>query len=218
MAFNEAANLEPLARELRACVDRLGIAAEILIVDDGSTDGTGAVADRLAAEMPDVRVIHHGNNRGLGGVYRTGFEEAKGELISFCPADGQFPPSILETFVPAIEGYDMVLGYVPRRDSLFGRVLSGVERVIYRVLLGPLPRFQGVFLVRREALGRVKLRSEGRGWAIVMELLVVASRAGWRMRSLPTTIRPRTSGASKVQNARTVWSNLQQLLELRARL
>src|SRR6266481_6346723 len=132
MAFNEAANLEPLAREVRACVEGLGIAAEILIVDDGSTDGTGAVADRLAAEMPDVRVIHHGLNRGLGGVYRTGFEEAQGELISFCPADGQFPPSILETFVPAIEGYDMVLGYVPRRDSLFGRVLSGVERAIYR--------------------------------------------------------------------------------------
>jgi len=218
MAFNEAANLEAVVREVRATLDRLGVPAEVLIVDDGSTDGSGGVADGLARDVREVRVVHHETNRGLGGVYRTGFDEARGELVSFCPADGQFPPSILQSFVPAIEGHDMVLGYVVRRDSLFGRVLSGVERAVYRVLLGPLPRFQGVFLVRREALQRITLGSEGRGWAIVMELLVRASRAGWRMTSLPTPIRPRLSGVSKVQNARTVWSNLRQLLELRSRL
>ena len=218
MAFNEAASLEPVVREVRATLDVLGLPGEILIVDDGSTDGTGAVAEGLAGDVRDVRVLHHEVNRGLGGVYRTGFRQARGELISFFPADGQFPASILETLVPAIEGHEIVLGYVVRRDSIHGRVLSAMERAVYRVMLGKLPRFQGVFLVRREALARIELRSDGRGWAIVMEMLVRAVRSGWRTRSLPTPMRARLSGASKVQNVRTVWSNLRQLFELRSRL
>jgi glycosyltransferase involved in cell wall biosynthesis len=218
MAFNEASNLEEVVREIRAALDRLGQRAEILVVDDGSTDGTGAIADGLSGSVPDVRVLHHAPNGGLGAVYRTGFAQARGDLVTFFPADGQFPASILESFVPAMEGHDMVLGYVPRRDSLVGRVLSGAERAAYRVLLGPIPRFQGVFMVRREALARVTLRSEGRGWAIVMELLARAARGGWRMKSLPTGIRSRLSGTSKVQNVRTIWSNLLQVVALRGRL
>jgi dolichol-phosphate mannosyltransferase len=218
MAFNELANLEPVVREIRGAIDRLGLASEILIVDDGSADGTGALADRLGPEVPDVRVVHHHPNGGLGAVYRTGFAQARGDLVTFFPADGQFPASILESFVPAIGGHDLVLGYVARRDVLLGRALSVAERLAYRVLLGPVPRFQGVFMVRRDALSRVTLRSDGRGWAIVMELLVRAARAGWRTRSLPTPIRPRLSGVSKVQNARTIWSNLRQVIALRGRL
>ncbi len=218
MAFNEAGNLEEVAREIRAALDRLGQRAEILVVDDGSTDGTGAIADGLADTMRDVRVVHHAPNGGLGAVYRTGFAQARGDLVTFFPADGQFPASIVEAFVPAMEGHDMVLGYAARRDSLVGRLLSGAERVAYRVLLGPMPRFQGVFMVRRAALARVPLRSAGRGWAIVMELLARAARSGWRMKSLPTTIRPRRSGVSKVQNVRTIWSNLLQVVALRGRL
>jgi hypothetical protein len=73
-------------------------------------------------------------------------------------------------------------------------------------------------MVRRETLARVRLHSEGRGWAIVMELLARAARSGWRMKTLPTAIRPRRSGVSKVQNARTIWSNLLQVVALRGRL
>jgi dolichol-phosphate mannosyltransferase len=218
MAFNEAGNLAEVVREIRAALDRLGGRAEILVVDDGSTDGTGDIADALSRSERDVRVVHHAPNGGLGAVYRTGFAQARGDLVTFFPADGQFPASILESFVPAMEGQDMVLGYVPRRDSLVGRLLSGAERAAYRVLLGPIPRFQGVFMVRREALARVTLHSQGRGWAIVMELLARAARAGWRMKSLPTGIRARLSGTSKVQNVRTIWSNLLQVVALRGRL
>jgi dolichol-phosphate mannosyltransferase len=218
MAFDEAASLEVVVHEIRSALDAVGGSAEILIVDDGSSDGTGPIADRLASEGLGVRVVHHGVNKGLGGVYRTGFAEARGELLTFFPADGQFPGSILAAFVPAMEGHDMVLGYVERRDALLGRLLSAAERTLYRLLLGPLPRFQGVFMVRSRMLRSLSLRSEGRGWAIVMELVVRAARAGWRIESRPTALRARRSGTSKVQNARTVWANLRQVLALRGRL
>jgi len=215
MAYDEAASLEAVVRDIVAALERTDRAFEILVVDDGSTDGTGPVADRLAATIDGVRVVHHPANRGLGGVYRTGFGNARRELVTFFPADGQFPAEIVERFAPLMDGRDMVLGYLPGgRRSIVGGLLSWGERMVYRMLFGPLPRFQGILMFRRTLLDGIELRSEGRGWAVVMELIVRVVRGGGRVRSEPTPIRPRTSGRSKVQNARTVWSNLRQSIDL----
>lgn len=221
MAFNEVANLEPVVRELLGALERLGGPGtpELLIVDDGSSDGTGALADRLAAELPAVRVVHHPANRGLGGVYRTGFAEAARDLVSFFPADGQFPATILETFHPLMANHDLVLGYLPRRDSsALAKGLSAAEKVLYRFLFGPMPRYQGVFMVRRAVLRSLTLHTDGRGWGVVMEMVLRICRGPYRVISVPTSLRPRMSGQSKVNNVRTIWINLKQALALRRTL
>jgi glycosyltransferase involved in cell wall biosynthesis len=219
MAYNEVASLEGVSREIQAALLRIGRPHEILIVDDGSSDGTGALADQLALEVPGLRVVHHDPNRGLGGVYRTGFQEARQELLTFFPADGQFSAAILERFAALSAECDFVLGYLPgRARSPLARFLSSAERLLYRSLFGPLPRFQGILMFRRAVLERLRLRSDGRGWAVLMELLIRASRSGCRMRSVPIDLRPRHSGVSKVQNLRTIVSNLRQVLALRAQL
>jgi dolichol-phosphate mannosyltransferase len=223
MAYNEAANLEAVVRELATALATLpgapGRADELLLVDDGSSDGTAAVADRLAGELPGARVIHHAVNRGLGGVYRTGFERAAGDLVTFFPADGQFPASILHTFYDLMVEHDLVLGYLPHRDgSLVARGLSAAEKVLYRALFGAMPRFQGVFMVRRSLLPGLALATTGRGWGVVMEMVLKLFRAGHRVVSVPTELRPRRSGRSKVNNLRTIWINLRQALELRRTL
>lgn len=218
MAYNESGSLEAVTRELKGSLAGLGVEHELLIVDDGSVDGTGAIADRLSTDVAGVRVVHHDVNRGLGGVYRTGFSQARGDLVTFFPADGQFPATILESFLPRMANTDMVLGYLDAGRGLVGGILSGVERALYRALLGRMPRFQGVFMFRRCLLAQVPLRSEGRGWGVVMELILRIHRAGYRVESVPIAIRPRMSGRSKVQNWLTAWSNFRQLLELRARL
>jgi len=219
MAYNEVASLEGVAREIQAALLRIGRPHEIVIVDDGSRDGTGALADRLSLEVPGLRAVHHDPNQGLGGVYRTGFKQAHLELVTFFPADGQFSATIIEQFVPLSADCDFVLGYLPERArSPLARFLSGAERLLYRGLFGPLPRFQGILMFRRAVLDRLTLRSDGRGWAVLMELLIRASRAGLRMRSVPIELRPRSSGVSKVQNLRTIVSNLRQVLALRAQL
>ena len=219
MAFDEAPSIEATVHEISVALRELRQPSEILIVDDGSTDGTGAIADRLAAALPHVRVIHHEDNRGLGGVYRTGFAHARGDHVTFFPADGQFPASIIPQFVRSMKHADMVLGYLPsRRDSLLARTLSRLERILYRLLLGPLPRFQGILMFRRTLLSEIELKSTGRGWGVLMELIVRVSRGGYRAISLPTGVRPRTSGVSKVNNVRTIWANTAQLLRLRTLL
>jgi len=144
MAFNERDYLEIVVREIASVLHGLKRAYEIIIVDDGSSDGTEKIADRLAEELPMVRAIHHATNQGLGAAYRTGFVQAQGDLVTFFPADGQFPATIMQQFVPLITNADMVLGYLPNRhSSLLAKVLSKVEKIIYRVLFGPLPKFQG---------------------------------------------------------------------------
>jgi glycosyltransferase involved in cell wall biosynthesis len=219
LAYNEEQSLAPTAAELLAELRAAGVAAELLVVDDGSTDGTGALADRLAAEHAEVRVIHHPVNLGLGGGYRTGLREARGEYLTFFPADGQFPAAIISDFLPRMATADVVLGYLPaHRPSALGRALSLAERLVYRVLVGPMPRFQGIMMLRRSILRDLPLRSEGRGWAISMELVLRASRGSFRVVSVPTPIRPRLLGSSKVQNLPTILSNLRQVFSLREAL
>jgi glycosyltransferase involved in cell wall biosynthesis len=215
-AWDEVATLRTVVLEQLSALARLGVPYEVLIIDDGSTDGTGEAADRLALEYPEVRVIHHGENRGLGGVYRTGFTAARGVFVTFFPADGQFPATNLELLYPLVESWDMVLGNLPgRRDKLVGAFLGRVERLLYRATVGPLPRLEGVFIFRREILSTLTLKSEGRGWTVVWELLLRAHRGGCRMVGCPITLVPRTHGVSKVNNFRNVAANFRQLLALR---
>ena len=204
-----------VADEITEAVQRLGISYELLIIDDGSTDETGEIADDLAQQSGLVRVVHHAPNGGLGAVYRTGFAEARGCYLTFFPADGQFPASSIERFLAVMPSQDMVLGYIPRRPGMvLSRMLSRLERLLYRALFGSLPAFQGVLMFRRGLLEEIGLESQGRGWAVLMELIIRTSREGYRITSIPTGIRPRFAGDSKVNNFRTIWANLIQVLEL----
>jgi len=216
MTYNEAGSLEAVVHEIHQTLEELGRPYEVLIVDDGSDDGSAELADRLAETLPGVRVVHHPVNQGLGGVYRTGFAQARGDWITFFPADGQFPAAIIGQFAPLMDRADMVLGYLPeRKRSLLGQALSALERLLYRLLFGPLPRFQGVLMFRRSLLDQFALKSAGRGWAVLMELIIRTSRGGYRVLSVPTMMRPRMSGRSKVNNLRTIWANLRQAIALR---
>jgi len=219
MAYDEVCSLEGVVDEIRAEADATGVDYEILIIDAGSGDGTGALADALADRWPRVRAHHHEPNQGLGGVYRTGFAEARGELLTYFPADAQFPAGIIGTFLPLMDAHDMVLGYLPQRDdALTAKLLSGAERVLYRVLFGGFPRFQGIMMLRTALLRELSLVSDGRGWAVVMELILRADRGGYRLRSEPTGWRPRAHGYSKVNNVRTIAANLAQLAALSRKL
>lgn len=218
LAFNEEKNLRPAVQELLAELQGAGVSWELVIVDDGSSDGTGPLADVLAQENAGVRVIHHPQNLGLGGGYRTGFREARGDWLTFFPADAQFPANIVSLFLRASSDVDMVLGYLPSRSDVVGKALSTAERLLYRLLFRTFPRFQGIMMFKRKLLSELPLVSEGRGWAIVMELILRASRGPYRLKSVATEVRPRLSGESKVNNVRTIVANLKQLWELSKKL
>ena len=215
MLYNEASTLAPVVRGVHDLLEKDGRQHELLIVDDGSTDGSKEVAAQLAQQLEQVRVLRHATNRGIGEVLRTGFSSAAHEYVTVVPADGQFQADNLLNMLARMDSNDLVLGYLPgRAGTWISRMFSGIERLIYFVLFGPMPRFLGLYMFRRSLLQKLPLTSEGRGWAIQMELIVRAQRAGCRIASVPTTVLDRAHGASKARTLRNICSNLRQVFSL----
>lgn len=218
MCFNEAASLPVVVAEITDELQRLGADYEVVIINDGSTDGSGEIADRLAKESAHIRVIHHPRNLGLGAVYRNAFLCGTKELTTVFPADGQFAPEIIGQFARFFDDVDLVLGYIPefrKNRSFAARTFSWAERCLYRLLFGRFPDFQGILMFRRELVDTIELSSAGRGWMIQMELILRFIRKGYRVISEPTGIRARMSGESKVMNLSAIVSNLRQVFALR---
>lgn len=219
MAYNEVANLGFVFQEVLAECTKAGRPYELIIVDDGSTDGTARLAARLVAGRADARVIHHKTNLGIGEVLRTGFNASRNDLITLIPADGQYPAEIIGCFLPYMKAQELVLGFVPHRSSpLMAKVLSRCERLLLDVMFGRIPRFQGIYMFRRALLELFPLTTEGRGWIIQMELIIRAQRAGCRLISVPTSMRRRLSGVSKARNLKSVIANMRQAIQLYRRL
>jgi glycosyltransferase involved in cell wall biosynthesis len=215
-AFDEEESLKAVVEEIVSVLHTLQREYEVLIVDDGSQDQTPSIADQLARENGRIRVIHHRTNMGLGEAYRTGFANAHGDLITVFAGDGEIPAVTIGDFVPAMANVDLILGYLPERKcSLLAKGLSKAERLLLGLLFGAFPKFQGVFMLRRGLLEELDLRSRGRGWTVVMELIIRACRGGYRIVSMPTKARPRMGGKSKVRNLSTVLDNLRQVVALR---
>jgi glycosyltransferase involved in cell wall biosynthesis len=215
MAYNEVATLAGVLGEIDSTMRDARRTYEVIVVDDGSTDGTGQVADEFVERLPCMVVLHHPTNLGIGEVYRSGFEAAKGDYLTFLPADGQFPASIITDFLPLMSRADLVLGFLPEiRRSAVATALSWMERSLYRMMFGRLPRFQGIMMFRRDMLEELGVKPGGRGWGVLMEIIVRAKRSHLRILSVPTTLRPRISGKSKVNNLRSVWANIDQAIAL----
>jgi glycosyltransferase involved in cell wall biosynthesis len=219
MAYNEGSSITGVLSELDQAMAEGQYSHEIIVVNDGSTDATEQEALAYARTRSWVRVLSHATNRGIGEVYRTGFGAAVGTYVSFLPADGQFPARIIREFAELMKSYDLVLGYLPdQRRSLAAKALSLLERALYGLLFGRMPKFQGILMFKRGALESLDVKLGGRGWQVLMELIVRAQRAGYRIISVPNELRPRAVGISKVANIRHLWANFIQAMAIRWRL
>jgi dolichol-phosphate mannosyltransferase len=208
--YNEAENIEGLVRAALAQLETTGREHTILIVDDGSPDGTGRIVDRLAEELAFVRVLHRERKQGLGRAYLAGFELALAngaELVLEMDADFSHDPADLPRLIAAAEAADLVLGsrYVPGGGvSSWGRVrrlLSRGGSAYARILLGvPVRDLTGGFKCfhRRvlEAIDLEHVHADGYGFQI--ELTYKAVRAGFTVAEIPILFRERSVGKSKM--------------------
>ncbi|MBN2804519.1 MAG: glycosyltransferase family 2 protein [Deltaproteobacteria bacterium] len=219
MAYNEGANIAAVVSDLKESLGRIDGTHEIIIINDGSSDNTKEIAEKLSEEFKIVRTVNHTPNMGLGAVYRTGFKEAKGDYLTFWPADGQFDTDIIKDFTSQTDKCDLVLGYLPnRKRGVIGSTLSFGEKTLYRILFGKMPKFQGVLMLKTSMLKDINLISEGRGWAVLIEFIIKAKKQNYKIKSIPTDLSKRASGKSKVTNIKTVISNLSQIIELKFKI
>jgi len=210
--FDEADNIERIVRSAHAVLT--AAAPEdfrILVVDDASPDGTGALADALAAELPAVEVLHRTDRSGLGPAYLAGFDRALAARAGFVlemDSDGSHDPADLARLLAAArDGADLVLGsrYVPGGAvtdwGLARRAVSrGGSWYARRVLgLGLRDLTGGFKCFRAEVLRSIDLASvRSKGYAFQVELTYRAVQAGFRVREVPITFRDRTEGRSKM--------------------
>jgi glycosyltransferase involved in cell wall biosynthesis len=178
----------------------------VIVVNDGSSDGTAAALDDLASKEPRLRVIHHLRNRGYGGALRSGFESATKDLIFYTDGDGQYDVREMTNLIPLmIEGVDIVTGYKIRRsDSRRRVVLGAVYKFLARRMFGlPIRDVDCDFrLMRREAIQSVTLTSMS--GVICTEMVYKLSRAGYRFAETPVHHYPRLYGQSQFFTLRRV--------------
>ncbi len=124
MIYNEEENIEPLVRDVLAVYDESGIDGEVLMVDDGSLDRSGEICDRLAEEDGRAVAIHHRPNKGRSWAIRTGFDNARGDVVIIMDSDRQYEPREIPGLIEKVrEGWDVVSGRRDRREDRFDRKL-----------------------------------------------------------------------------------------------
>ena len=220
-AHDEVENLERTMTAALAFLDDMDLdASEVIVVDDGSTDGTGDVADALALKDPRVRVVHHGSNRGYGAALKSGFGAARLEWVFYTDSDGQFDLGDLNRLLPFAGEFDAVIGYRQRRSDHFVRT---VNQSLWTALVHSLFRLGlrdvdcAFKLVRRASLERVgPLVSEGA--VISTELLVKLRLTGARVKQVGVNHYPRTAGRASGGSPRVIARAFRELVRLRREL
>lgn len=213
--YNEAENLASIVRRIHAATPHV----HVLVVDDGSPDGTGELADRIAAEDDRVRVVHRARKEGLGAAYKEGFEvalEAGYAVIGEMDADGSHQPEQLPLLLDALERADVVIGsrWVPGGTVVnwprSREVLSRTANTYARLLLGTGVRdlTAGYRLYRRTTLEQIQLeRVASQGYVFQTDLAWRALRAGLRVVEVPIEFVEREHGVSKMDRS-VAWESL----------
>jgi dolichol-phosphate mannosyltransferase len=207
--YDEADSLEAI---VEAAAAQLPAGHRILVVDDNSPDGTGEIADRLAAEREDLEVLHRPEKQGIGPAYVAGFERALAggaELIAQMDADFSHEPSYLPQLIAAAGEADVVIGsryvegggvadwgpirrFISRGGSAYARLILRVE---VRDLTG------GFKVFRRQVLEAIELETiPSQGYAFQIETTYRAIRRGFRVREIPIVFRDRRIGESKMSS------------------
>jgi len=198
-AYNDAGSIADVARSFHAMAEKLSPAVEVIVVNDGSRDGTREILEALASEMPALRVVHHEHNRGYGAALITGFAHCRHELIFYTDGDGQYSPTDLPALFAALEpGTDVVNGYKTGRADGPLRAFTGwLYRSVTRALFGIRIRdidcdFR---LIRKRAMEGITLTSQT--GVICTEMVYAWQRKGCDISEVPVSHHPRMHGSSQ---------------------
>jgi len=208
--YNERENLEPMVRALAKVFAGNGLDGSVLVIDDGSPDGTGAIADALAEELDWVAVLHRERKEGLGPAYLAGFRRVLSEgaeLVMEMDCDFSHDPNDVPRLVAAAEGADVVIGsrYAEgggtRNWGLVRRAVSRFGCLYAQVILGMRVKDStaGFKCYGRAVLEAIDLdRIDSKGYAFQIETVYRALRKGFRVVEVPIRFTDREEGSSKM--------------------
>lgn len=203
-AYNEKETLSQVVRESLDVAKNITAQFEILIIDDGSTDGTSALVDCLALEDSRIRVIHHSRNLGFGETLKEVYLLPQKEWIFFVPGDGQIAPRELFKLLPATAEFDMIIGRrKSRQDSWQRKLQAGIYNLLISLFLGQRVRdVDSVFLLRRKALEGIEIK--GHSVFIHAEVCLKVKKNGFKITEVDIGHRPRQKGKASGSSPKVI--------------
>jgi glycosyltransferase involved in cell wall biosynthesis len=221
-AYNEIDNLRPLLAASRDAVSSYEGSHEIILIDDGSTDGSRELLDQLMTAEPLLRVIHHepGKNIGCHPSELEGLRAARGELMLFLPADLQIHPSVLPAFAKAAERADVIASHrVQRADAAWRRYLSAANNRVERLIMGvKVHDAHSSMALTRTAVDEILPSVISNSALIPAEILVRAKRTGIPIAEIEIDHHPRAAGEQTGAAPSEILKVQLDLLRLRSRL
>jgi glycosyltransferase involved in cell wall biosynthesis len=219
-AYNEAVALKETVEKADKILPKIAETYEILIINDGSKDKTGEIADSLAKENKQIRVIHHPKNRGYGAALKSGLYQAKYPWIVFTDADGQFDFNEVTRFFEVQERTkaDLVIGYYLQRKVPFYRILASKYLWELPVFLLFGLKVQdidcGFKLIKKEVIEKIPKLEAERGPFITTELLIKAKKAKFKIAEIGVHHYPRKAGQATGASLKVIFSAYSDLIRL----
>lgn len=217
--YNEQENIGPVVRQALSILEKPGTDFEVIIINDGSTDNTGQVADKIADRDSRVKVVHHKHNLGYGAALQSGFKAATKELVFYTDGDGQFDINEMPPLLPLMEQYDIVSCYRLNRQDTFIRKINGwCWTKLVCLLFGLKVRdIDCAFkLYKRKIFDNIKLSSTGA--LIDAEILARAVGKGYRITQQGVNHYPRKAGRQTGSNLLVIIRAFKELFILRRRI
>jgi glycosyltransferase involved in cell wall biosynthesis len=215
--YNEEGNIETAVTSALAVLAGVTDRYEVIVVDDGGRDRTGAIADRLAAADPRVCVVHHPVNRGYGAALRTGFAAATHPLVVLADGDNQFDLGELSVLLRGLGKFDIVSGYrIARHDPAVRRLYAFMYNRLVRVLFHiPVRDVNcGFKIYRRDLIERLLPQLRSTGALINVEMLARARKLGAAVTEVGVHHYPRETGQPTGGNPAVIVRAFKELLEL----
>ncbi len=217
-AYNEQDNIGTLTETSVNVLEEIGGEYEVMIVNDGSTDRTGEVAEELARRYPRVRVIHHERNLGYGAALKTGFTSAKNDYIFYTDGDRQFDVRELKKFVALVGLSDLVVGFrIRKRYTLYRNIASFIYNLVLQLLFHL--RYRDVNcafkLVPKSLVDRTGI--EAVGFFVDAELLIKAQRLGYTATEVGVNHYHRVAGLTTV-SSRSILGTIKEMIEFYLRM
>jgi glycosyltransferase involved in cell wall biosynthesis len=220
-AFNEEPNISHVVQEALEVLPRYADRIEVIVVDDGSEDGTADVVRALAADHPEVRLEQHPRNLGYGHALQTGLRTAKGDAVFFTDGDRQFSVADIGRLLDRFDEADLVAGYrIERSDPWHRLVVARVYHVVLRLVFGlRVHDVDCAFkLLRRRVLDAVLDDLVSRSAFISPELLIRAKQAGFEVTEVPIPHHPRVAGTPGGATPKVIARTLVEIVRMRRRL
>ncbi len=217
--YNEQENVARTVSAALAVLENLNADFEIIIVDDGSSDETGRIADKIAAENPHIKVIHHESNLGYGAALQSGFRAADKNLVFYTDADGQFDVAEMPPLLTLMEHADIVSCYrLNRRDNLIRKINGWCWTKLVCILFGlKLRDIDCAFkLYKKRIFDNIEMVSTGA--LIDAEILARAARKGYTITQVGVHHYPRTAGKQSGAGIRVILRAFTELFVLRKKI